>query len=107
MNIEQESIYNQVREAITRTDPPLGHLSENHVLRFCDSLQWVFTDILDYIVKAEQLRTQMDCNILREEEFTEILDMKAFNVTGSMDRSGRPIYILRIENFDPTKVSER
>ena len=93
-------------EALPNLEPPLGHLSENHVLRFCDSLQWVYSEIMDYIVKAEEVRSQMDCLVLREEEFGDVLRMKAFNVTGAMDRVGRPIYFLRIENFDPTMVSE-
>jgi hypothetical protein len=44
----------------------------------------------------------MDCRIFEEGEFDDILAMKAFNVTGAMDKVGRPIYILRIENFDPS-----
>ena len=62
---------------------------------------------MDYIIRAETVRTQMDCNILHESEFEEIIAMKAFIVCGSMDRVGRPIYFLRIENFDPTKVTEQ
>ena len=38
MDIHQDAVYNQVREALLKLDSPLGHLSENHVLRFCDSL---------------------------------------------------------------------
>ena len=44
----------------------------------------------------------MDCRIFAEGEFDNILAMRAFNVTGAMDKVGRPIYILRIENFDPS-----
>lgn len=84
----------------------LGHLSENHILRFCDSLCWVHKDIIEYITKAEQIRTSMQCRAFVDGEFDEILQMRAFNVTGAMDKVGRPIYILRIENFDPTKVTE-
>jgi hypothetical protein len=62
---------------------------------------------MDYIVKAEEVRSQMDCRMLREDEFGDILAMKAFNLTGAMDRVGRPIYFLRIENFDPSQVTEQ
>ena len=32
--------------------------------------------------------------------------MKAFFISNSQDKVGRPIYFLRIEKFDPTRVSE-
>ena len=105
MTSEQEPVFEEVVRTLEGMG--MGHLSENHILRFCDSLQWVHADIIDYITKAEEVRSQMDCRIFEEGEFDDILAMKAFNVTGAMDKVGRPIYILRIENFDPSQISEK
>ena len=46
-------MFSKMRIELETLNPPLGHLSDNHVIRFLASLQWDFTKAFDYIKKGE------------------------------------------------------
>jgi len=46
-------MFNRMRKELETSDPPLDHLSDNHVIRFLASLQWDFAKAFDYIKKGE------------------------------------------------------
>ena len=42
MNEEQVEIFERIKNDIKYTNPPLDHLTDNHIMRFCSSLQWEY-----------------------------------------------------------------
>ena len=61
---------------------------------------------LEYLRNAEKLRTEFDCNLLREEMFITELSWNAFVFNNCYDRVGRPIFWLRIRNWRPETGTE-
>ena len=86
---------------------PLNKLSENHVMRYLQSLRWEFDTTLEYMRNAEKMREDFDCKILREDMFITELSWKAFVFNGCFDRDGRPLFFLRFGNFFPEAGTEK
>lgn len=64
-------IFERIKNDLKYTEPPLDHLTDNHIMRFCNSLQWEYDSIIDYLIQAEQLRVEYDCVDMKPEEFQE------------------------------------
>lgn len=106
---EQLQMFTRMRETLTTLEPPLDYLSDNHVMRFLNSLQWDFDEALRYLRDAERLRIEYDCNHLHlhVDEFQETIDSKAWVFNGCYDRVGRPIFFLRFENWNTAALDPR
>ena len=66
MTPEQEEKFNRMREALSQEEPSMGHLSDNHVMRYLNAFQWDHDSVLANIKRAEEMRTDLDCQVLRE-----------------------------------------
>ena len=65
MTEEQEEKFNHMRRVLAELDPPLDYLSDNHVMRFLNSLLWEHEESLDYIKRAESMRIEYECTSLQ------------------------------------------
>ena len=58
-----------MRRVLAELDPPLDYLSDNHVMRFLNSILWEHEESLEYITRAEKIRIDYECASMYAAEF--------------------------------------
>ena len=106
MTPEQKVIYDQMRAQLENEEFPLNKLSDNHVMRFLQSLLWDFDETLSYLRNSENLRREYEVTVLYEEQFLEELSWNAFVYNGLHDRAGRPLFFIKWANWLPVAGTE-
>lgn len=101
MTQEQVELFTRMKEHLCNLGPPFSQLSDNHIMRYLQSLLWDFDQVLEYIQNGEKARQEFDCVVLREEEFVEELSWNAFVFNSCYDKVGRPIFWLRWGKWFP------
>ena len=99
MTPEQKVMYDKMRELLATEPFPLNCLSDNHVMRYLQSLLWDFDITLQYLRDGEERRREYNSTVLHQEMFVEELAWNAFIFNGCYDKVGRPVFFLKWANW--------
>jgi hypothetical protein len=63
-----------MKDILRDEEPPLNQVSDNHIMRYMQGLNWDKDQALDYLRRSEQMRRDYRCNFLQEHEFSHIIE---------------------------------